>query len=78
MKKGQNCIKIDLCNKIQFTEFLLLNIVDQIFKISTIVETLVTVKQPRSDVIIMSKNKQKVGWKKFELEKVDRPFFALI
>ena len=51
---------------------------DQIFKISTIVETLVTVKQPRSDVIIMSKNKQKVGWKKFELEKVDRPFFALI
>ena len=32
-----------LCNEIQFTIFLLLNIVDQIFKISTIVETLVTV-----------------------------------
>ena len=43
-KKGQNCIKsTNLCNKIQFTEFLLLNIVDQIFKISTIVETLVTI-----------------------------------
>ena len=47
--KGQNCIKIDLCNKIQFTEFLLLNIVDQIFKISTIVETLVTVPMPTYD-----------------------------
>ena len=33
----------NLCNKIQFTKFLLLNIVDQIFKISKIVETLVTV-----------------------------------
>ena len=45
VKKGQNCIKKNenLCNKIQFIEFLLLNIVDQIFKISTIVETLVTV-----------------------------------
>ena len=45
MKKGQNFVKKseNLCNKIKFTEFLLLNIVDQIFKISTIVETLVTV-----------------------------------
>ena len=37
------CKKVKSCNKRQFTEFLLLNIVDQIFKISTIVETLVTV-----------------------------------
>ena len=44
MKKGQNCVKSEnLCSKIHFTEFLLINIVDQILKIYTIVETLVTV-----------------------------------
>ena len=36
-KKGKK-----FCNKIQFTGFLLQNFMDQIFKISTIVETLVT------------------------------------
>ena len=44
MKKGQNCVKSEnLCSKKHFTEFLLINIVDQILKISTIVENLVTV-----------------------------------
>ena len=38
MQKNEN-----LYDKIQFTEFLLLNIVYQIFKISIIVEILVTV-----------------------------------
>ena len=37
VKKSEN-----LCNKIQFFWFLLLNILDQNFKISTIVESLVT------------------------------------
>ena len=41
VKNGQN--GENLCNKIQFAEFLLLNIVAQFFNISTIVETLVTV-----------------------------------
>ena len=38
MLKSEN-----LCNKLQFSEFLLQNIVDKIFKISKIVDTLVTV-----------------------------------
>ena len=37
----------DLCYKIQFIRFLLLNILDQNFKISTIVETLVKLLRPR-------------------------------
>ena len=41
--KGQNCANSKtLCYKIQFTGLLLLNIMDQNFKISTIMETLVT------------------------------------
>ena len=40
------CLKSEnLCYKIQFTKFLFLNIVVQIFKISTIMETLVTVRK---------------------------------
>ena len=40
----------------QFIEFLLLNIVDQIFKISTIVETLVTVAGTYLQVHIEAKS----------------------
>ena len=43
MKRPKICIKIkNLFNKMQSFGFLLLNYLDQIFKIFTIVETLVT------------------------------------
>ena len=44
-KKSEN-----LCYKIQSNGFLLLNIMDQIFKISTIVETLVTLARGLSNI----------------------------
>ena len=48
MKKKEN-----LYNKIQYMAFLLLNIVDQFFKISTIVETLVTVGKPGNPAMLL-------------------------
>ena len=45
MKKAKILLNsVNLCYIIQFTGFLLLNIMDQIFKISTIVETLVALR----------------------------------
>ena len=54
----------NLCNKIQFTEFLLLFVV-QIFKIVTIVETLVTVAAA-SMVLYISLGNGKEGGKGWE------------
>ena len=47
MKRPKLCKKNEnSCNKIQFFGFLLINILDEIFKISTIVENLVTLPDP--------------------------------